>query len=61
MHYVSGDSSGVTSFAGDPIYTTNNGPLSGGEAELIFGANRADSTPAGDYGAVLSLLVTGKF
>lgn len=61
MHYVSGDSSGVTSFAGDPIYTTDNAPLSGGEAELIFGANRADTTPAGDYGAVLSLLATGKF
>lgn len=61
MHFVTGDSSGVTSFAGDPIYATNDAPLSGGEAELIFGANSSPTTPAGDYSATLGLLATGKF
>lgn len=61
LHYEEGDESGVTSPFGDPIYTTDGGPLSGGKVELVFGANSSSTTPVGQYGAGLSLLVTGKF
>jgi hypothetical protein len=61
MHYVSGDTSGVTGPFGDPIYTTEDAAISNGQAELIFGANRGTGTPPGEYGAKLSLIATGKF
>lgn len=61
LNYVNGGASGVTSAYGDPIYTTSGAPLSGGRAELVFGANRGTNTPAGSYGAELNLLATGKF
>src|SRR5690606_31370950 len=61
MHYVSNDQGGVTGVSGDPIYTTEGAPLTGGEAELVFGANRGPTTPAGNYSARFSLLATGKF
>jgi hypothetical protein len=61
LHYVSGDTSGITGPFGDPIYTTAGAPLSDGQAELVFGANRGTNTPPGEYGAKLNLLATGKF
>lgn len=61
LHYASDDSRGVTSPFGDPIYYTDNLPLSGGGVEIVFGANRSPNTPPGDYQARFSLIATGKF
>lgn len=61
MNYVAGDGSGVTSTYGDPIYSTHDEPISNGEANLVFGADIGNDTPAGTYSANLSLIATGKF
>lgn len=60
MNYVSGDATGVTSPYGDPIYSTT-GPVNAGKADLTFGANISNVTPAGNYSANFSLIATGKF
>lgn len=61
MNYVSGDASGVTSPYGDPIFNTSSLPVNDGTADLTFGANISNVTPAGNYSATLSLIATGKF
>lgn len=61
MNYVSGDGSGVTGPYGDPIYNTGSAPVNDGTANLTFGANISNVTPAGNYSAAFSLIATGKF
>lgn len=61
MNYVVGDATGVTSTYGDPIYNTTDAPISDGAADLTFGANISNDTPAGAYSATLNLIATGKF
>lgn len=61
MGYVNGDASGVTSPYGDQIYNTGGDPVSDGTADLTFGANRSNLTPAGTYKASFSLIATGTF
>jgi hypothetical protein len=60
MNYVDGNT-GVTSTYGDPIYNTDDKPVSDGSVDLTFGANVSNDTPAGTYSATLSLIATGKF
>ena len=62
MNYNSTDeSTGVTSTYGDPLFNTDDAPISNGEIDLVFGANIGNDTPAGSYSANLSLIATGKF
>jgi len=61
MNWVSGDATGVTSPYGDPIYNTNSAPVNVGKADLTFGANISNVTPAGNYSATMNLIATGKF
>lgn len=61
MNYVGGDGSGVTGPYGDAIYDTSGGPVSDGTADLTFGANISNLTPAGAYRATLNLIATGTF
>lgn len=61
MNYVSGDASGVTGPYGDPVYNTSNAPVDLGKANLTFGANISNVTPAGTYKANFSLIATGTF
>lgn len=61
LNYVSGDKTGITSPFGDPVYTTDGAPISGGRVGLRFAANRANDTPAGDYSVSLSLVATGRY
>jgi len=60
LGWVSGDATGVTSTYGDPIYNVT-GPVSDGTANLTFGANIGNLTPAGNYSASLNLIATGTF
>lgn len=55
------ESEGVTSPYGDPVYSTGGDPVSDGTADLTFGANMSNLTPAGNYSANFSLIATGKF
>jgi hypothetical protein len=61
MGYASNGSTGVTSAYGDPIYNTGGNPVSDGSADLTFGANISNVTPAGNYSAALGLIATGTF
>lgn len=61
INWVSGDATGVTSPYGDPIYNTNSAPVNVGKADLTFGANISNVTPAGNYSATMNLIATGKF
>lgn len=55
------ESEGVTSPYGDPVFNTNGAPVNGGKADLTFGANISDVTPAGKYSASFSLVATGTY
>ena len=61
MNYVSGDATGITSPYGDAIYNTSGAPVDDGTADLTFGANISNVTPAGNYSATLNLIATGTF
>lgn len=61
LNYAAGNATGVTSTYGDPFLDTNNAPVNNKNMELIFGASVSNSTPAGQYSAILSLIATGKF
>lgn len=61
MDYVNGDATGVTSPYGSPIYNTSGGPISSATANLVFGANTGNETPAGNYSADLDLIATGTY
>ena len=61
MDWQTGDTAGVTSPYGDPIYNTNDAPVNVGKTNLTFGANISNVTPAGNYSASMSLIATGKF
>jgi hypothetical protein len=60
MGYAVGDTSGITGPYGDPIYSAA-GPVNQATANLTFGANISNVTPAGNYSAALNLIATGKF
>lgn len=61
MNFAANELSGVTSTYGDPLYNTDDAPISDGAVDLVFGANIGNDTPAGAYSANLSLIATGKF
>lgn len=61
LRYAAGNGTGVTSTYGDKIFDTNNAPVNDGTADLKFGANISNVTPAGTYSAAFSLIATGKF
>lgn len=55
------NASGVTSPYGDPFLDTGDGVVSNKNMTITFGASVAPNTPAGNYGASISLIATGKF
>lgn len=61
MDYVNGDASGVTGPYGSAIFNTSGAPVNDGTADLTFGANISNVTPAGNYSAALNLIATGTF
>ena len=52
--------SAATGTYGEKVYGST-GPISDGVANLTFGANISNLTPAGTYSAALSLIATGTF
>lgn len=60
MEYPGNDTAGVTSAYGSPVFSSA-GVVNDGTANLAFGANISNTTPAGTYSAALNLIATGKF
>lgn len=61
MEYDNSDATGVTSTYGSPVFNTNGGVVSNMNLPITLGASISNQTPAGAYGANLSLIATGKF
>jgi hypothetical protein len=60
MDYTAGNTAGVTSPYGSTLFHST-GPVNNKNVDLTFGASISNSTPAGIYGATMSLIATGKF
>jgi hypothetical protein len=58
---ASDNSTGVTSTYGSPLLTTGGTQSSDLNIPITFGASISPSTPAGKYGANLSMIATGTF
>lgn len=52
---------GVTSLYGDPVFDTDDGPVTDKNMLFTFGASAQNNTPAGNYAADLSMIATGTF
>lgn len=61
IDYQSGDTAGVTSTYGSAVFNSAGAPVSNKNIPITFGASISDSTPAGIYGATLSMIATGTF
>lgn len=61
MDFVTGDASGVTGPYGSALFSSVGAPVSNKNIPLTFGATINNNTPAGVYGANLSLIATGTF
>jgi hypothetical protein len=60
LDYVAGNATGVTSTYGSSLFHST-GPVNNQNVGLTFGASIANTTPAGVYGANMSLIATGRF
>lgn len=60
IDYVDGDATGVTSTYGSPLLETD-GPVDNRNIQITFGASVTNNTPAGTYGATLSMIAVGTF
>jgi hypothetical protein len=60
IEYAAGNATGVTSPYGSSLFHST-GPVNNQNVGLTFGASIANTTPAGVYGANMSLIATGKF
>jgi hypothetical protein len=60
LNYDAGNTTGVTSPYGDPLYSST-GPVDSKNATMTFAASINSTTPAGKYTAALNLIATGTF
>lgn len=60
MNFVAGNGTGVTSTYGDSLFETD-GAVDNMNVPITFGASISSNTPAGTYGANLSLIAVGTF
>jgi hypothetical protein len=60
IDYAEGDATGVTSTYGSPLLE-GDGPVDTMNVEVTFGASVTNNTPAGTYGATLSMIAVGTF
>jgi hypothetical protein len=61
IDYKTGDTNGVTSTYGSPLFNSGAQPVSNKTMPFTFGATAGNNTPAGIYKASLNLIATGTF
>lgn len=60
IDYADGNNTGVTSTYGSPLFNTT-GAVDNMNTQVTFGASVTNNTPAGTYGATLSMIAVGTF